>query len=507
MYKHSLRRLYLYFALISCLLLLYACGGGNSGAVSGIFNFDNTPPAVVSFTPSDKATDVSHAVSITVTFSENIDESTLSADSFRVSTDGVPVSGAITYSNKTATFKPALAFRRDTTYNVELTTAIKDEAGNPLENSMTWSFMTGMLFDGYTAITTGSYPEAVAIGDVNGDGRNDVVMTTSYLNDSANDYKIFVFLQNSAGGLEAPVKYATSCSYTSMPKTIDIGDINNDGKNDIVIGCSKSGIEVFAQNASGNLNTGLFYASSDSSKIKIADLNNDGKTDIVGIGWGTNSASVWLQNGGGTLNTPVSYTVTHGGYDDLEVGDINNDGLTDIIVMSGQSLVPNLGILTQNAGGTFNTAVYYYISNPVTANTLTRGVGVGDINGDHLQDVVVTYGSNNIGIFLQNASNTLSPVNSFSSLGTPEPIVVEDVTGDGLNDIIVLHGSMNKAGVYEQKADGTLYNERLYTIPYATHYNPHGLAVGDINGDGQKDIVIADYNNGLVILYNHYSAP
>ena len=367
--------------------------------------------------------------------------------------------------------------------------------------------VTCPMFLDYVVIPTGSWPEAVAIGDVNNDGRNDVVLTTSYNNDAANDYKIFVFLQNAAGGLDPPVKYATSCSYGNRPETVAIGDINNDGRNDVVIGCSGSGIEVFLQNNSGTLNSGIFYTSNDSNKIRIADLNNDGLLDIVGIGWGTNTASVWLQNSSGTLNSPVVYNVTHGGYDDLEVGDVNNDGLTDIIVMSGQGLNPNLGVLTQKPNGTFNAPVYYSVSNPVTANTLTHGVAVGDINGDHLNDIVVTYGGNspyaNIGVFSQNTSGTLNPVASYSSLDCPEPIEIADVTGDGRKDIIVLHGGWNAVGIYQQSASGMLQSEKLYPIPYASHYNPHGLAVGDINSSGLKDIVIADYNNGLVILYGN----
>jgi FG-GAP repeat. len=464
------------------------------------FMVDATPPGVVATTPPADAINVPLSTPITVTFSDDIDETTLKTYSFIVSSAG-QVDGTMTYSNRIATFTPNTNFERNTIYTVTLTTIIKDKVGNPLPENYTWSFTTEPgLFLSYTATHTGSWPEAVAIGDVNNDGKNDVVLTTSFYFDSANDYKVFVFLQNASGGLDSPVKYDTNSSICSRPETVAIGDLNNDGRNDVAIGCFGSGIEVFLQNDSGTLNAGLFYASSDSEKIRIADLNNDGLSDIVGIGWGTNTASIWLQNESGTLNAPVIYSVTHGGYDDLEVSDINNDGLTDIVVMSGQSWLPNLGILTQNTNGTFTAPIYY----SVDGETLTQGVAVGDINGDNLVDIVVTYGGNSgkIGVFYQNTSGTLNPVVSYSSYDIPSPAEIADVSGDGRKDVIVAHDGWSAVGIYQQNADGTLQKEDRYSACCGIGGNPQGLAVGDINGDGLKDIVLADYNGALGILYH-----
>lgn len=367
---------------------------------------------------------------------------------------------------------------------------------------------TADIFAPYQAISVGSWPEAVAIGDVNNDGRNDVILTTSYYFDQENDYHLFVFLQNSSGGLSSPIKYPAGNG-----ESVDIADLNNDGRNDVVV-TDDNAIGVFLQNADGTLASKLLYSSAHSSfsntyKVKTGDFNNDNLMDVVAIDWGTQShnVEVYLQNNTGTLNAPVTYVVEHGGYDDLEVGDVNHDGLTDIIVMSGQSFCGNLGILLQNSSGALSGPVYYDIG----GNQLTQGVAVGDINNDTRQDVVVTYGGNKpssfIAAFQQNNSATLDNAISYSSYDIPESAAIADINNDARKDVIVLHGGWNQAGVYYQKSDGTLDTEVLYPIPYASHYNPHGLSIGDLNSDGSNDIAIADYNQGLVLLYNTVAPP
>jgi hypothetical protein len=362
------------------------------------------------------------------------------------------------------------------------------------------------IFTPYTATPTGSWPEATAIGDVNGDGLNDVVMTTSYYFDAENDYKLFVFLQNASGQLQTPIKYLTLGTYSNRPQSVDIGDVNGDGKNDVVVGNSRASIQVFLQDANGNLASSSVHPTQNSTVVKIGDLNGDGRLDVAGIGHGTSNASVLYQNPDGALAPPVSFNAPHGGFDDLDIGDINTDNRNDLIVMSGQGYAyDNLAILTQNLSGSFEPAVFYDLGFDVN----TSGLGIGDVNGDQLNDVIVSYGGNNpaskIGIFHQQ-SGVLMPAVSLPSYDIPEPVEVKDVTGDGLSDIVVLHGGWNSMGVYVQTADGSLSPEQLFPIPYASSYNVQGLALGDINNDGLPDAAIADYNYGLVVLYHEPGA-
>ncbi|MCM0084136.1 FG-GAP-like repeat-containing protein [Geomonas sp. Red32] len=349
------------------------------------------------------------------------------------------------------------------------------------------------LFRPYVKFPVGSDPRSIAIGDLNGDGRNDVVLATGSYFDPDNDYRIFVFLQNSAGGFDAPVKYPGGNG-----NSIAVADLNNDGRQDVVF-TTDNGIGVMYQNAAGTLDPMVFYASNHQSfsnayKLKTGDFNHDGRTDVVSIDWGTQSqdVDVYLQNSGGTLNTPVTYTVSHGGWDKLAVGDVNGDGMTDIVVMSGQLLLPSVGVLIQRTDGTFAPAVYH----SVEGNQLTSGVAVGDVTGDSLQDIVLVYGGNagRLAVFPQNSDTVIV----YPSYDSPDAMAIADLNADGRNDIAVIHTGWIKAGVYLQNAAGALGTEELYPLPYA----PRDLAIGDVNGDGRPDLVIPAFSDGLVVLYH-----
>lgn len=451
---------------------------------------DFIAPTVLSTTPAANATSVAITESLSMYFSESVNSASLNGSVFTLMDGTTSIPGMLLVYGTYATFYPAANLYPNTTYTATISTGLKDLAGNSLTAPYVWSFTTEDLhFTGAAQYWVGAQGEAAAIGDVNGDGRNDAIMTSRDSLDPLKAYALHVVHQDAAGGMGAAVSYPTNSSPSCIGSTVAVGDLNADGKSDVVIGNSGCGIEVFLQDSVGGLNAGVVYASSDAGKIRVGDLNNDGRMDVVGVGTGTGTASVWLQNAAGGLDAPVIYPVSHGSGEDVDVGDVNNDGLTDVVISSTDL---QIAVLTQGANGTLNAPVYYG-----TGTVPANGVAVGDVNGDGKNDVVITAGlatpDTSIGVFYQNTSGMLDAVVSHASGGNPYSVEITDVTGDGRKDVVVHHFTWGRIGLYEQNLDGSLTSENLYLqMPYGRQ-NPQNMALGDINGDGKPDAVFSGF--------------
>ena len=319
---------------------------------------------------------------------------------------------------------------------------------------------------------------------------------------------MFVIAGLPDGTFDAPVSYATAGSYSHRLETVAIGDITDDGRADVIVGAAGLGIQIFPQLATGVLGTPTLIETPDSLKVRVGNLDAGAGLDLVGIGWGTDTVSVFLNDGTGQLGAPVVYAAGHGGYDDLEVGDVVRDGLDDIVVMSGQAYaIPNVSVLPQLAGGGFGPAAEYRVG----TNVNTQGIGVGDVTGDGRSDVVASYGGNTpsarLAVFAQTGDGLLATPVAYTSYDIPTPVEVADLDRDGRADVVTLHSGWLRAGVYRGQADGTLGVEELYALPSISSFDPHGLAIGDVNGDDWLDLAIAAPNNGIVIFRNIGATP
>jgi hypothetical protein len=339
-------------------------------------------------------------------------------------------------------------------------------------------------FGGPEAYATGSWPEAVAIGDVTGDGLNDVLMTTSFYFDEANDYKLFLFAQRAAGGYHVS-RLNTAAGYGDS-MGIALGDVDGDGDRDVVV-ATEAGVDLFRQ-AAGTLQSHELIPGSPAGAYYVATGNLDG----------TGPDEIFVTDGSGTHviardGSPTGWRTTEvapSSGAEIETGDLNGDGRLDLVVMTS-----GVTVYLQEPDGSFTRQAH---------SISASGLAVGDVTGDGRDDLVATRGGNRpaskVDVYAQTPAGGLADPLTYASYDIPEPVEIHDMNGDGRKDVVTLHGGWNAAGVYSQLVTGTLNGERLWGIPYASHYNPDGIALGDVDSDGRPDLAIADYNSGLVLL-------
>lgn len=365
----------------------------------------------------------------------------------------------------------------------------------------------GGLFQPFVQIPMDAMLEAVAIGDVTGDSRNDVVATTSFYTEGGliNDSALLVFVQQNDGSLAAPVRYNIGWpSPQYISGSVAIGDFNNDGRMDVAVPYV-GGIGLFFQNSQGTLDpvsVALFPQSpfTTPNLIRAGDFNSDGRTDIAGAAENSSGGSVdiYLQDTSGALTAPAQYPVAGSlVFGDLETGDLDGDGRTDVVVMNGEGFDANIQILYQEANGTMGTLAPYSVGN----KQISHAIAVGDLTGDCLDDVATNVSGNGLYVFLypQKQGNLDTP-KAYPLPQESNAMKIADLDGDGRNDLVVLQNGYPHISIYLQQNNGLAVPLNI-PFPIIENPSPHALAIGDVNGDGLLDIVAADhYIAGLDVL-------
>jgi hypothetical protein len=254
--------------------------------------------------------------------------------------------------------------------------------------------------------------------------------------------------------------------------------------------------------AVGFLRSDLALAStSQSINVVTADFNHDGKLDIATIGENEpGTVSVFLGNGDGTFQPAVSYA-TGQEPSSVAAGDFNGDGKIDLVVTNFRD--STVSILLGNGDGTFQPHVDY------ATGVYPTFVMCGDFNGDGKLDVVVTnfYGTfgppynTSISILLGNGDGTLQPhVDYIDLLTNPYALNIGDFNGDGKLDVVMATDgyATNGAAVYLGNGDGTFQPP----VGYETASSSFSVEVADFNGDGKPDLAMGTDAGVSILLGN-----
>jgi hypothetical protein len=257
-------------------------------------------------------------------------------------------------------------------------------------------------FQAPVTFATGGYNAAsVAIADLNGDGKSDLVVANCSAGGgcgSSSGGIVSVLLGNGDATFQAPAIYGSGGAYAS---SIAIGDTNGDGKLDILVtDGAGSTVGVLLGNGDGTFQPVVAYGSGgfQAYSVTLVDVNGDGKPDLMvanlcinnGNNCPNGGVSVLLGNGDGTFQTAVTYASTASYTLSATVTDVNGDGKPDIVAASfceNTDCVNSTGavdVLLGNGDGTFQAAVNY-----VSGGSYAIAVAVADVNGDSKPDIVV----------------------------------------------------------------------------------------------------------------------
>lgn len=348
---------------------------------------------------------------------------------------------------------------------------------------------------------------SLVVGDINGDRKDDVVVSTSSkpgAPDGTNDHRILIFLQAANGTLNSPV----SLSYPSSPSdrggALLINDFDSDGIRDVIVGHA-AGLGIVRGNRAGIFNLQSFstgFVIPADGPLAAADLNRDGSLDVLSVESKVEgsllSAAVHIGYGnkGGlsrVQTVPVQYLYAK---DELHVLDVNGDGWTDIIRAAGWGL----SVLEQDGMGAFLP------ERSLQGDFSTiQGISSADFNGDGRRDIALAQPFDVLkraAVVLPQGTGGLNvPPVYLKTYSGPQSTLGNDVNGDRLDDLLVFY-SISSMVTYYQHIPGHGLSEGInYSIPMPTRSFVQGATgIGDINGDGCSDVVLLG-TGGLVSLH------
>jgi len=335
--------------------------------------------------------------------------------------------------------------------------------------------------------SVGTGPESVAVGDFNGDGKQDLAVA----NDSNS---VSVLLGTGTGSFGT----AANFSVGSYPNSVAVGDFNGDGKQDLAIANSE-----FSNNVSVLLGTGSgsFGAATDFSvgagpprSVAVGDFNDDGSQDLATANYNSNSVSVLLGTGTGSFGSATNFSAGMGTVG-IAVGDFDGNDDQDLVATNHTS--GNVSVLLGTGSGSFGSATNF------GAGTSPWAVAIGDFDDNGSQDLVVTAdgGSNKVLVLLGTGSGSFGAAADFSVGVWPCSVVVGDFDGDGSEDLAVVNDNGLSSTVSVLLGTGTGSFEAVANISVGSYAS--SVAVGDFNGDGKQDLAVTNsWGNTVSVLLN-----
>lgn len=342
------------------------------------------------------------------------------------------------------------------------------------------------LFGAAAHFPVGRFPVHIQFGDLNGDGKADLV-TPNEFGDSVS------VLLGAGDGSFGP---ATHFPVGQGPCSVAIGDFSGDGIPDLATADAGTAmpadtVSVLFGDGAGNFSAPTTYTVGASPRgIVTGDLNRDGILDLAVASWETDTASILIGNGDGAFLPSTEYAAGTNPRA-IAIGDLNGDGTLDLATANRNGA--SFSVLLGSGDGAFSAPAEYI------AGSFPRSLAIGDLNRDGKADVVVANNnSNDLSVFLGEGAGLFGTATTFPTGRAPRGVVIEDVNRDGSPDLAVAN-SGGVPSIHLGNGAGSFGVE----IGFAAQENPSSLAVEDLNGDGKPDLAVTNSRSDTVSIFLH----
>jgi VCBS repeat protein/List-Bact-rpt repeat protein len=345
------------------------------------------------------------------------------------------------------------------------------------------SLAAGISFSPPVGYSVGEVPEAVAVGDFNGDGNLDLAVANSVSND------VSILLGNGDGTFQPALSYSVG----SGPGSLAIGDFNGDGQLDLAVAnFGGNTLSILLGNGDGTFQPALSLSVARSPAVVVAgDLNGDTKIDLVVALSGANQLVVLLGDGQGGFQTFATYGV-NGDPTSLIVADLNGDSVPDLALAAGTKV----GVFLGKGDGSFQQEQDL----PPTTGDIAVSVAAGDFNLDGKLDLIVI--SRTVCLAL------LCPLNAELFIGNgdgsfqgPLPVAglkaysggwlaIADFDRDRNLDVAIQFDDRQGTplAIVKGNGDGTFQPPDILSFGV----DPVSPVAADLNQDGLPDLVLPD---------------
>lgn len=341
----------------------------------------------------------------------------------------------------------------------------------------------------------GVQPEAIAVADFDGDGVPDMALV------DVSEGALRVLLGNGDGTYRQGQILSIGAGGDA---DIAAADLDGDGVVDLVVSRrSSDDVVVLAGLGDGAFELrSMLPTAPGPIAVRIDDIDGDGVADlVVGCVAGDRPesvVSVFTGQGGGVFGARQDYSTAGRRLSSIALCDLESNGILDLVATHTDTngvvtVLPGLG------DGSFGTAEIIAQGGKPTA------VGVGDLNGDRVPDLVIAYSilSDQIRPMLGNGDRTFSQAEPVPVGVTPMAVLVADLDNDGAADLIVMHtglyspdGDGGSISIIPGHGDGTFGPRR----DLARGSQPTALAIGDLDGDGEMDLVATTESGSAAVL-------